>query len=232
MMKRLFEKHETFMCIVIIILYVVINSYCLQNFGTTDYRSAIINTIFSVVLILLIIGLKRTSYYGLTKVSDLKRYLYFIPLLLIPSVNLWGGIHVNNTSGELLFHIITMINVGFIEEIIFRGLLFKMMEKDNLKRAMIVSAITFGIGHIVNLLNGADVISTLLQICYAAAIGFLFVIIFYKSKSLVPCIITHSLINSLSIFHCENEMLSYAASVFLIIVPLLYAFYISRAVRE
>lgn len=232
MIKKLFERHETFMCIMLIILYVVINSYCLQNFGTTDYRSAIINTIFSVALLILIIGLKRTSYYGLTKVSDSKRYLYFIPLLLIVSVNLWGGIHVNNTSSELLFHVITMINVGFIEEIIFRGILFKMMEKDSLKRAMIVSAITFGIGHIVNLLNGADVIPTLLQICYATAIGFLFVIIFYKSKSLVPCIITHSLINSLSIFSSENEMLSYVASAFLIIVPLIYAVYISKVVKE
>ena len=226
MIKKLFERHETFMCIMLI------NSYCLQNFGTTDYRSAIINTIFSVALLILIIGLKRTSYYGLTKVSDSKRYLYFIPLLLIVSVNLWGGIHVNNTSSELLFHVITMINVGFIEEIIFRGILFKMMEKDSLKRAMIVSAITFGIGHIVNLLNGADVIPTLLQICYATAIGFLFVIIFYKSKSLVPCIITHSLINSLSIFSSENEMLSYVASAFLIIVSLIYAVYISKVVKE
>lgn len=133
---------------------------------------------------------------------------------------------------EELFHVITMINVGFIEEIIFRGILFRMMEKDNLKRAMIVSAITFGIGHIVNLLNGADVIPTLLQICYATAIGFLFVIIFYKSKSLVPCIIAHSLTNSLSIFSGENEMLSYVASVFLIIVPLIYAVYISKVVKE
>lgn len=232
MIKKLFEKHETFMCIMLIILYVVINSCCLNNFGTTDYRSAIINTIFSVALLFLMIGLKRTSYYGLTKVNDLKRYLYFIPLVLIASVNLWGGIHVNNTAGELLFHVITMINVGFIEEVIFRGFLFKMMEKDNLKRAVIVSAITFGIGHITNLLNGAEVISTLLQICYATTIGFLFVIIFYKSKSLVPCIITHSLINLLSIFNGESEILSYVASVFLIIVPLAYAIYINKVVKE
>lgn len=60
-----------------------------------------------------------------------------------------------------------MINVEFIEEIIFRGFLFKMMEKDNVKRAIIVNEITFGIGHIVNLLNGEELIPTLMQICYA-----------------------------------------------------------------
>jgi len=171
--------------------------------------------------------LKRTSYYGLSRIREYKRYLYFIPLLLIISVNLWGGIHINNTADEILFHIITMINVGFMEEIIFRGFLFKMMEKDNPKSAMVVSAVTFGIGHIVNLLNGAEVIPTLLQICYATAIGFLFVVIFYKSKSLIPCIITHALVNALSIFSVENEILSYISSVFLIVVSVIYAVYIN-----
>jgi hypothetical protein len=37
-MKNIFEKHETLFCILLIILYVVINSYCIQNFGVTDYR--------------------------------------------------------------------------------------------------------------------------------------------------------------------------------------------------
>ena len=123
-----------------------------------------------------------------------------------------------------------MINVGFIEEIIFRGFLFKMMEKENVKSAIIVSSITFGIGHIVNLLNGADLVPTLLQICYAISIGYLFVIIFYKSKSLVPCIITHCLVNSLSIFSVENSTYLYISSLFLIIVPVAYAIYINKKI--
>ena len=125
-----------------------------------------------------------------------------------------------------------MINVGFIEEIIFRGFLFKMMEKHNTKRAIIVSAITFGIGHIVNLLNGADLTPTLLQICYAISIGYLFVIIFYKSKSLIPAIITHMIFNSLSIFNVENSNTMYLASVFLIIVPISYAIYINKNIKD
>ena len=54
-------------------------------------------------------------------------------------------------SPEIVFYILTMLNIGFIEEIIFRGFLFKMMEKDNVKTATAVSSITFGIGHIINL---------------------------------------------------------------------------------
>lgn len=230
-MKKLFEKYETLFCIFLIVVYVLVNSYCVQNFGVEDYRSTIINTVFSAGLIILILMLKRTTYYGLTKVKNLKAYLYFIPLIFIVSVNLWNGINGNNSLKEITFHILTMINIGFIEEIIFRGFLFKMMAKDNVKRAIFVSAITFGIGHIVNLLNGAELIPTIMQICYAISIGYLFVIIFYKSKSLVPCIITHCLFNSLSIFHIENVTSLYIESIFLILVPISYAMYINKNIN-
>ena len=125
-----------------------------------------------------------------------------------------------------------MINIGFIEELIFRGFLFRMMAKNNVKSAIIVCALTFGIGHIVNLLNGAALIPTLMQICYATAIGYLFVIIFHKSKSLVPCIITHCLVNSLSIFNVENNLSLYIAPVFLTIIPFAYATYINKKIIE
>lgn len=229
--EKLFKKYETLFCILLIVLYILVNSYCLENFGITDYRSTITNTAFSIFLILLMIILKRTSYYGLTKVTNLKKYLYFIPLGLIISVNLWSGININNPKSEIIFYILNMINIGFIEEIIFRGFLFKMMAKDNVKSAIIVSSITFGIGHIINLFNGAALLPTLMQICYAISIGYLFVIIFYKSKSLIPCIITHSLTNSLSIFNIDNFVSLYLASIFLIIVPLVYAFYLNKTIK-
>lgn len=231
-MKQIIEKHENLICYLLIVFYVVVNSFCMQNFGVTDYRSAIINTVFSVALLLLILSLKRVSYYGLTKVTNIKKYLYFMPLLLIVSVNLWNGFNINNTSSEIVFHIVTMLNVGFIEEIIFRGFLFKMMAKDNVKSAIIVSSITFGMGHIVNLLNGAELVPTLMQICYATAIGYLLVIIFYKSKSLIPCIIAHCFINSSSIFNVENKLSLYIAPVFLVVVPLAYAIYINKTINE
>ena len=231
-MKKVFENYEVLFCIMLIVIYILVNSYCIQNFGVEDYRSAIINTIFSVFLIILIIMLKRVSYYGLTPVKDWKKYLYFIPLIFIVSVNLWNGVNINNSKSEIIFHILTMINVGFIEEIIFRGFLFKMMAKDNINMAIIVSSITFGVGHIINLFIGADLIPTLLQVCYAISIGYLFVIIFYKSKSLIPCIVTHCLVNSLSIFNVENTLSLYVSSIFLIIFPLLYAMYINKNIKE
>ncbi len=227
-MTKIFEKHETLFCMLMIVIYIAVNSVCVQNFGNTSYVSFIVNTILSVCLIVLMTVLKKTTYYGLAKANNARQYLYFIPLIIIVSVNLWNGFNINNSTSEIVFHILTMLNIGFIEEIIFRGFLFRMMAKTNIKGAIIVSALTFGVGHIVNLLNGAELIPTLMQICYATAIGYLFVIIFHKSGSLVPCIITHCLVNSLSIFNIENTVSVYIAPIFLIIVPVAYALYINR----
>lgn len=204
----------------------------MQNFGVTDYRVTLINAIFSLILISLIIILKRTKYYGLCRVNNPKKFLYFIPLYLIATVNIWPGISINNSNLEIIFYILTMINVGFIEEIIFRGFLFKAIEKDNVNKAIIISAVTFGIGHIINLINGADFIPTLIQIIYAIALGFLFIIIFYKSKSLIPSILTHSLINSLSIFGVKSNSSLYIILMFLIIISICYSIYIIKVIKE
>lgn len=231
-MNKIFEKHETLFCMMLIFIYIAVNSVCVQNFGYTSSVSFIVNTILSVCLVSIVLSLKKSAYYGFTKVRNLKKYLYFIPLAVIVSVNLWNGFNINDSASEIVFHILTMINIGFIEELIFRGFLFKMMAKSSIKSAIIVSSLTFGIGHIVNLLNGADLIPTLMQICYATAIGYLFVIIFHKSQSLVPCIVTHCLVNSLSIFNVENTLSLYIAPIFLTIIPLAYAVYLNKKIIE
>ena len=106
------------------------------------------------------------------------------------------------------------------------------MEKDNVVTAEIVSSVTFGIGHIINLFNGADLIPTLLQVCYAITVGYLFVTIFRKSKSIWPCIITHSLTNCLSIFNSDEQTMLYITSFFIIVISTTYAFYIRKTIEK
>lgn len=158
-----------------------------------------------------------------------KNYLYFIPLLFITTTNLWNGAAINGSAAKAVLFILSMLCVGFIEEIVFRSFLFKALCEENTKQAILISSVTFGIGHIVNLLNGADFVPTLLQICYASAIGFLFTIIFYKGKSLWPGIITHGILNSLSIFAVPgSQMLNIITAFLLSAVSVGYALWILK----
>ena len=198
------------------------------NYVIYFYKTTIINLILTSIIIIFIIKNKLLSYYRLISFPNPKKYLYFIPLILLISVNLFNGFNINNTILEIIFYILSMICVGFLEEIIFRGFLFKILEKDNQKLAIIITSITFGVGHIINLLNGAELIPTLIQICYCISTGYLFAIIIVKSNSLWPCIIRHSLVNALSIFSIENNISIYISPIILTIIPLLYAIYLNK----
>lgn len=231
-MKKDLEKHELKITIFMIVIYLVLNSICINNFGDKHFITAICNILLSLGIIIFILKNKLVSYYKLNSFPKLKQFLYFIPLLLLMSVNLWSGININNSILEIIFFIISMICVGFLEEIIFRGFLFQMMSKDNLHQAILVTSLTFGIGHILNLLNGAQFIPTIIQIIYAVSTGYMFAIILVKSNSLWPCIITHSVVNSLSIFSTTNTVTTYIAPIILTIIPILYAIYLNKNIKE
>lgn len=231
-MSKKIEKYETTITITFIILYLLLNSLCINSFGEISIITALCNICLSIIILLFIIKNKLVSYYKLNKVPSPKRFLYFIPLIILISVNLWSGININHSLTTIIIHIITMIGVGFLEEIIFRGFLFQLLAKDNIKTAIIVTSITFGIGHIINLLNGADLIPTLVQICYALSGGYMFAIILYKGNSLWPCIITHIGINTLSIFNFPNTFTSmYIGPIALIIISLSYAIYLNKRIN-
>lgn len=232
-MKKLYEKSELTFSLIWIIAYVVLFSVA-DDFSNSLGLKKIITAPVSVFLALFLFAWVRkhnlSEKYGLCSFKgNWKNYLYFVPVLLIMTTNLWNGVKMNVSAVETVLHILSMLCVGFLEEVIFRGLLFKAICESNVKRAILISSVTFGIGHIVNLLNGADVLPTLLQICYATAIGFLFTIIFYKGKSLLPCIITHGIVNSLSVFSVQgSRMFDIATAAALCVVSVGYALWILK----
>lgn len=233
----LYKKNELTFSFVCIAAYVVLMSVA-DNFSRELEMEKLITAPLSIVFAgLIFFMLKKNDLlakHGLTAVKGRCRiHLYLPPLLVIGTVNLWHGITMNYSPIETVLYIISMICVGFLEEMLFRGFLFTALRRDNIKTAVIISSLTFGIGHIVNLLNGAPFFETILQICYASAIGFLFTIIFYRSGSLIPCIITHSTINSLSAFAIDgSKTFSIVVSAILTVVSAAYAVYILKAVPK
>ncbi len=208
-MKRLYEKSELTFAIVWIAIYCVLQSLANplnEKIGIEYSASAILCTLQAIFLFAFIQRNGLMKRYGLCKSSTPARhFLYYVPLMILATANLWNGVAINYSLSATICYIVCMLCVGFVEEVIFRGFLFKAMEKDGIKSAIIVSSVTFGIGHLVNLFNGSgmELANNLCQICFAIAAGFLLVTIFYCGGSLLPCIIVHSAINTLNIFTNE-----------------------------
>lgn len=241
MLKKLYEKSELWFALAWIIAYVVLASTgdnISEDIGISKLVTLPILIALSVILYFFVRKNGLGNKYGLCK-SQLPaaKMLFYIPLIVLLTVNLWYGVRLNQSPLDTLLYVLSMFCVGFLEEMIFRGLLFQAMARDDVKSAIIVSSITFGIGHIVNLINGsgAELLPNLLQVLYAVAIGFAFVMIYCKTKSLVICIITHSVFNGLSAFANEaviTPQRQIISGVFLAVVAGGYALYLALAVKE
>ena len=211
-MTKLYEKSEITFAILWIAAYVVLSSLADQlseTIGVMKSVTAALHIVMSLILFFWIRNNNLSEKYGFCRsVVPAKRFLYYIPLILIASTSFWGGISSQVGFPEALLYIISMCCVGFLEEVIFRGLLFRAMEKDNLRVAILVSSLTFGLGHIVNLFNGSgrDLASSIIQVVFAVLVGFVLVLIFYHGKSLIPCILFHSANNALKVFSAEGKL--------------------------
>lgn len=214
-MKKLYDKHQVAFALVWIVLYVVLMNLALQFCGGFDDLAG--KTLWQVlipVLCILALAVASTLWIlknGLAEVFGLcrfrgtgKSFLWFLPLILMSCINLKNGLAILAPLPVAILMAVNLALGGYVEEVIFRGFLFRAMAKDNLRSAIIVSAVTFGAGHIVNLANTADTLSVLLQVCYAIVIGFLYTIIVWKGGSLWPCILSHMFVNATSVFSPEN----------------------------
>jgi len=213
--KKLYEKNELTFALVWIGLYVVVMNIALQFCGGfDDLADKTAGQVLVPVLCICVLAVASTVWilqnglsekYGLCHFKgSRKRFLYFLPLILMSCVNLKNGLGLSAPAPVALLMMVNLAVAGYVEEVIFRGFLFRAMAKENLRSAIVVSAITFGAGHIVNLANTADTLGVFLQVCYAIVIGFLYTIIVYKGGSLWPCIASHMFVNGSSTFALEQ----------------------------
>lgn len=169
--------------------------------------------------------------FGLCRPSlSARAVLWYIPLVLITLFNLWGGIQWQRSPASTLLWTAKMLGVGFLEEMIFRGFLFKALCRDSVKWAIVISSLTFGIGHVLNLFSGSDLAENLCQIGMAAAVGFLYVTLFYRSGSLIPCILSHGIYNSLNVLRKRELRVEFLLLQLVLIVT--YTLYLYRGQKK
>ncbi len=240
MLKKLYAKSQVWFSVFWIISYCVLMSAgdrLSEMAGLQKSFSMLVGLVLSVLLFAFLKNNGLLREYGLCRPSSSAgEMLYYIPLLCMMAANIWGGFCLRYGVVETLLYIFTMFCVGFLEEVIFRGLLFNAMRKDDLRWAVLVSSLTFGMGHIINLINGsgAQLLPNLMQVIYATAAGFMFVMIYLKTNSLVFCIAAHGVFNALSVFSCEPKTIALRVltCVFLTLVTGTYGLFIALSMKR
>lgn len=161
-----------------------------------------------------------------------KKLLFLLPMVIISTVNLWHGVASLDISVDIVLYMLSMICLGIIEELLFRGYLLQYLQKYAAKRAVLITGLTFGVGHIVNLLNGADLYSTILQIMYAVAIGYMLSVFVAETGHILPCCVFHATFNALSAFANEAVITRTSETIVCALISILaigYAVYLKKA---
>ena len=98
------------------------------------------------------------------------------------------------TSPVWMQYLITAVLVPIVEELVFRGLVFRRMRTYLIPSlAVVISAILFGIYHM-----------NLLQFIYATCLGLLLAYVYEEFRTLIAPIVLHASANAISIFISDN----------------------------
>ena len=207
------KKFSLALSIVLIVIYVALTnagSVLSTRFGLPYMGQILLLLAFSVFLFIYTAKKGLLDIAGLTWVNarDVKVSLFYMPLVLIILSNGVFFFDTEMPAFEILMTVVFMVLVAFAEELLFRGMLFKTIEeRSGGKAAVIISGITFGFGHIVNLFNGYTGVNQIIQIVVAVLIGIVLSLLYIRTKSIVPGMVFHALFNIASALSMEVEPL-------------------------
>ncbi|MBP0969067.1 MAG: CPBP family intramembrane metalloprotease [Oscillospiraceae bacterium] len=187
----------------------------------------------TVETVLIAVFVKRSQLehkYGLDRwPADTKEYLYFIPMWILTTGNAWDGVEPYFEMPGEIYAALSLILVGFVEEMLFRGFLFRaLIPQTGVRKAVVISALTFGIGHIVNLFNGQATLLTLVQVVFALGWGFMLTLVYLKCGSIWPCIVAHSLVDAISVIGKDTEKGDWIYIIVTIAASAAYCLYLSK----
>jgi hypothetical protein len=120
-----------------------------------------------------------------------------------PAIGLLGvvigyiGAIDERTTGYLVVLFVATMAIGFNEETWFRGIVlagYRRAMADG--PAIAVTAILFGVGHLINAALGLSVADTMTQVVAATVTGIVFGLVRVRTGSIYPSIATHGLYNA------------------------------------
>ena len=144
---------------------------------------------------LLVLGVSCAALWLFTSglCTILYRYIQDLPV----TWHFIKGVYNLRTSLPLYSQSFIYALPTIFEEIGTRGILLPLfLRKYSVKKAIAFSAILFGLGHLLNLVNPEPKIWALGMSLWAIPYGIFYGHLFIKSNSLLPCILVHYLANT------------------------------------
>ena len=229
-MRKFYETKPVLFAILWIVIYVVLMAPLRGSYGDDSLQMLLGLVAVSAALLAVIRLLGIEKELGMTRwLQNGKALLWLLPMWVLSTGNLWGGVGLRYAGINSLMAVLSFLLVGVVEEIVFRGFLFNGMKRTGkLPVAVVVSALTFGMGHIVNLLTGHATMETLVQVLFAVAWGFLFTFAYLKGGSLLPCIAIHGLIDAFSVFSRDSQIADWTYIVATVAAALVYCLYLRK----
>lgn len=200
-MKKLNGVSPVWHAVVWIVAYVLlvpVGDGLSKFVGEPNSVTAPILAALSIVLLVYVSRNRWLRYYGLRsfRSGDFTKTLLYLPLLAIVMLQYAKAWREGLDVTTVLLIVALMACVGFLEELIFRGFLFRaILAKSSLTRAIVISGVTFGIGHIVNLARGYTGAEQIIQIGFGVVLGIVLALLFAVTGTIVPLIIFHTLLN-------------------------------------
>lgn len=125
-MKRLYGKNELGFALLWIGVYCTAVVPLRGAFGDESPVMLLGLAVIAGGILAFVKACRLEKKYGLVKWrGKAADYLFFLPLLVLTTGNLWGGVRMAYGGAAQVYAVLSMLLVGFIEELIFRGFLFR-----------------------------------------------------------------------------------------------------------
>ena len=228
-MWKLYKKNEILFSVLCIVVYLQAITMLRNRLGSESGWEAAALAALALGITLFLKAHCLEKKHGLTAwPRDTGKYLYFIPLWILATGNLWGGFAPLRPGWLPIRTILSMLLVGYIEEMLFRGLLFKaLIPKKGVRASVLISSAVFGLAHLINLFAGQTVQETALQVLFAVSWGVILALVFCKCGSLLPGIAAHGLVNAFSRLGAESAAVGRIYTVAAMAVAILYGLYLA-----
>lgn len=218
-----------------LVVFVRLPSVLSGLIGVPHFFNAVAEALFAAIVVACLRKRGLLSYYGFTSLKELdyRNLLYLVPMaaLLAVTVSL-GPADDGCPWQQTLLMVVWMAGLGFSEEVLLRGFVLRALMRNSEGFAVVASSVAFGLLHLVNLIGGADLVVTLLQVAYATCMGLMLSTFVCRTDNIIPCVLLHSSLDVAGVFVAEPSVRqSCALCVIYSMVCACYAWYLHATDR-